>query len=464
MKPSEYPLGDPVAAIATALVPAALGVIRLSGDSSLSLLSACFSRPQALAEAPGHSLVHGWILTPEGERIDEAMVAVYRAPRSFTGEDAAEVTVHGGPATVLAAYRRFLAAGFREAGRGEFAFRAFANGKTDLLKAEAIREIIGARTETGMAHAARRLGGDLSAEIRRVRDLILRCRAAIAVEIEYPEDEETGSGAFDRELIGEALTALELLRDSWAAERLLQDGARVVLAGKTNAGKSSLFNALLKEDRAIVSDVHGTTRDWIEATADFSGIPVRLFDTAGLRETGDSIEAEGILRTRTLAAGADVVIYLADAAQGLNGEDLAFLEEAGKGGLPLILAWNKCDREEATPLPGELPPGAAAAVAVSARKGTGLADLVAAAAGLLLGEGTEGAERRPSLGSERQRRDVAAACEALAHAQEAALSGFPMDAVEEDLETALERLASITGETTGADILDAVFSGFCVGK
>ncbi len=473
MNPSEYPLGEPIAAIATALAPAALGVIRVSGNDSVRLLSACFSRGEALRAAPGNTLVHGWILGENGtaDRIDEVMVAAYRSPKSFTGEEAAEITCHGGTATVLAVYRRLLAAGFREAERGEFAFRAFANGKTDLLRAEAIREIIGAQTETALSHAANRLAGDLSAEIRRVKESIIRARAAIGVEIEYPEEEDAESGAFDDSLVREALQALARLRDTWAAERLLQDGARVVLAGRTNAGKSSFFNTLLKEDRAIVSDVPGTTRDWLESTADFSGIPVRLFDTAGMRETGDAIEAEGVNRSRLLASEADLILYLVDSSEGLDAGDRAFLSDAARDGTPAVLVWNKDDRSDSKPLPSPLPTGARAAVRTSAKRGTGVSELVRQAAGILL-EGTGGgpsgkagqAVRAPALGSERQKRDVAAACESLEHAVSAAAAGFPMDAIEEDLSNALDHLASITGEVSGADVLDAVFSGFCVGK
>jgi len=471
VNPSEYPLDEPIAAIATALAPAALGVLRVSGKACVDRLSLCFSRPDALKSAGGNTLIHGWILAKapvgaEASRLDEVMIAVYRAPKSFTGEEAAEITTHGGPATVLAVYRRLLDAGFRAAERGEFAFRAFAKGKTDLLRAEAIREIIDARTETGLAHAANRLAGDLSAEIGRVKDIILRARAAISVEIEYPEEEDGGNGNFDPAPINEALGILSRLRDSWAAERLLQDGARVVLAGRTNAGKSSAFNALLKEDRAIVSDVHGTTRDWLECTADFDGIPVRLFDTAGLRETGDAIEAEGVSRSRLLAADADLVLYLVDAAKGLAPEDETFLA-GGSGALPpTVLVWNKADRDDALPLPESLPAAIGATAVMSAKKGIGVPELVKAAAKLLLGgeTGNPFGTRAPALGSERQKRDVAAACESLAHGTAAAAAGFPLDAVEEDLSDALDRLASITGEVSGADVLDAVFSGFCVGK
>lgn len=469
MKPSDYSLNDPIAAIATGLVPAALGIVRTSGKGCIDLLAPLFSRQAALLSAPANSLVHGWMIEPvSGQKIDEVMLAVYRAPKSFTGEDSVEIIGHGGPSAVLAVYRLLVSAGFRSAERGEFSFRSFANGKTDLTRAEAVREIIDARTDTARAHAADRLSGTLAAEINRMKDLILTTLAAIEVEIEYPEDEETTAGAFDSRRLEEARGQLIKLESSWAAERLYRDGARVVLAGRTNAGKSSLFNTLLKEERAIVSDIHGTTRDWLESWADFGGIPIRIFDTAGLRETGDLIEAEGVERSRSLAGDADLVFYLVDAADGLNADDRAFLSggegrQVGSQRVPVILVWNKADKADARPIPQTSDVGTAASCAVSAKKGTGIADLVKKATEILLGESPRG-ERTAGLGTERQKTAVRTALSFLTHALTAAREGFPMDAIAQDLEDALAALGEITGEISSADVLDAVFSGFCVGK
>lgn len=483
MKPSEYDLDEPIVAIATALVPSALGIVRTSGNGAIELVARAFSRPEALRSAGGGTLVHGWVLAPakdvagkkldtaEREKIDEVVLAVYRAPKSFTGEDAVEITGHGGPATVLAVYRALVAAGFRPAERGEFSLRAFANGKADLTKTEAIREIIDAKTDEARGHAADRLAGSLSAEIGEIKSMVTRVLAAIGVEIEYPEDEETTHGAFDSSLVKEASERLRVLESAWAAEKMYQDGARVVLAGKTNAGKSSLFNALLKEDRAIVSDVHGTTRDWLESTADFAGIPVRVFDTAGLRETTDLIEAEGVDRSRSLAGNADLVLYLVDATAGLSADDSEFLERAHGEKARAILVWNKADKPGALPVPANFPArdGAVAysAIPCSAKTGAGIEALVAEAARLLMGEkGETGLRnvRSGAPGSERQKIAIETANSFLAHALEAAAQGFPMDAIEQDLEEALSALGEITGEVTSSDILDAIFSGFCVGK
>jgi len=471
MKPSEYSLNDPIAAIATALVPAALGIVRTSGKGCIELLAPFFSRPQALLDAKGNTLLHGWLYRDsdlaqdsahasdsaharDDDRIDEVMLAIYRGPKSFTGEDAVEIIGHGGPQAVLAVFRLLIKAGFRSAERGEFTFRSFANGQTDLARSEAILEIIGAQTDTARGHAASRLAGNLSAEITAIKNMVLTALAAIEVEIEYPEDEETTRGAFDTQRITDAIHKLAELESSWSSERLYRDGARVVLMGRTNAGKSSLFNVLLKEERAIVSETHGTTRDWLESAVDFGGIPVRIFDTAGLRDTQDLIEAEGVERSKNLALDADLVLYLVDGTIGLTDDDTL------PSSVPVILVWNKADKDGALSVPKD---ATRAVCPISAKKGLGISELVKKATDLLLGDSRE-TIRETGLGTERQKNAVRAALVSLNHALQAAEAGFPMDAIAQDLEDALTPLGEITGEVTSGDILDTVFSGFCVGK
>ncbi len=473
MNLSAYDPEAPITAIATALVPSALGIVRVSGKGAIERIAPFFSRPQALLSARGNTLVYGWITGENGERIDEVMVAVFREPASFTGEESAEIIGHGGPAVVLAVYRTMLAAGFRAAARGEFALRSFTNGKTDLARAEAIREIIDSRTDLARNHAALRLAGELSTEVQSIRAMVIQSLAALGVEIEYPEDEDTVKGAFDTESIIRSCERIKRLEQAWAAERILRDGATIVIAGKTNAGKSSLFNTLLKQDRAIVSDTHGTTRDWLEAEADFLGIPVRLYDTAGIRETADHIEAEGVDRTRMLTSQADLVFYGIDGTVGLTDEDREFLQMPHR--CPVIVLWNKADRTDALPLPpnmSETNTGQIRFIPVSAHTGEGIHELITVTHTLLYADkeppagGNTGMEniRGAAPGSERQKQALATARKFLEHACEAEQAGFPLDAVSQDLEDALGALGEITGETTPEDILDAVFSTFCVGK
>ena len=444
----QYTPEEPISSIATALAPAALGIVRVSGKGCIELVSKVFSRPKALLEAPGNTIVYGWI-----KKIDEVMCAVYRAPKSYTGEDMVEIFCHGGPAVVTAIQNLMLSSGFRQANRGEYTFRAYINGKTDLTKAEAVREIIDSHTDDSRSHAAGRLAGSLYQEIDSIKKLLIDTLAAIEVEIEYPEDEETIADTFDKADLEKAAARLEELVDSWRGEKLYQDGARVVLAGRTNAGKSSLFNAILKEERAIVSDVEGTTRDWLESWAGINGIPVRLFDTAGLRATEDTVEAQGVQLSKNLVNDADVVLYLIDSVTGMNDQDQQFIDTCK---VPLVVVWNKCDKATSKATKANH-------VNVSAKTGSGLSELFTQIESILKqGHSTE--RTQAGLGSARQKNAVAEALEDVNHALATAEDNYSLDAVVQDLEDALDSLAEVTGAVTPDDVLGSIFANFCVGK
>ena len=454
-----YTLDDEIAAIATALAPAALGIVRTSGARSIELISRFFSRPNALLQAQGHTLVYGWI-HDEGVKLDEVILCVYRAPKSNTGENAVEILCHGGPGIVKAIYRLCIKYGFRAAERGEFTFRSFIHGKADLTRAEAVREIIDSKTNTAQQKAAGRLSGTVFREIETIKTDLMAALAALEVGIEYPEDEETIADSFDEALLKKPLATLQQLAASWQTEKIYQAGVRLVLAGKTNAGKSSLFNALLKEDRAIVSDIHGTTRDWLEAELDFKGIPAHIFDTAGLRATEDTIEAIGVQRSVELVSAADIVLYLIDGTKPPTEEDSAFIE---RNTAPLIIVQTKADKGQPEPLPAALQ--RYPAVSVSSKTGAGLDTLIDTVVGLVTADTAQPMQDAGvSLGTERQKEAVTAALEAARHALEAGRSGYPLDAVIQDVEDAVHTLGSVTGEVRSDDILDKIFSGFCVGK
>lgn len=465
-----YTPEEPIAAIATALAPSALGIVRASGKNCIELLSKIFSRPKALLEAQGNTIVYGWIIDGlKNNRIDEVLVSVFRSPKSFTGEDMVEISCHGGVSVVTAVFNLLLKNGFRQAEKGEFTFRAYINGKADLTKAEAVREIIDSKTDVSRSKAVGRLAGNLYETIDYVKNLIVETIADIEVEIEYPEDEENIADSFDDTKLKRAEKSLKDLASSWKSEKIYQDGARVVLCGKTNAGKSSLFNALLKEDRAIVSDIEGTTRDFIESWIDFDGIPARLFDTAGLRETDDVIEAKGVEITRDLSNDADLILYLVDSTIGLTDDDKEFLKKhkEKKSNIPLILVLTKADKNlvvelDCTELCRSVETISNSQVSISSKNGEGISELCSSIKKLLT-KTDESDRNRAGLGSERQKVAVESALESVQHAL-SLTNEFALDAVVQDLEDSLDSLGTVTGEVTPDDILGSIFSRFCVGK
>ena len=461
MENIKYAPEEPICAIATALAPSALGIIRCSGKNSISLVSKIFSRPKALLSAAGNTLVYGWILF-NNSKIDEVMLSVYRAPKSFTGEEMIEISCHGGVGVVSEIFQILLKSGFRQAERGEFTFRSFINGKADLTKAEAIREIIESKTQESRSHAAGRLSGNLIQEINSIKEIIIDPLAAIEVEIEYPEDEETIADNFNSSKLKEAEIRLSKLNDSWKSEKLYQDGVRLVLCGKTNAGKSSLFNAILKEERAIVSDIEGTTRDWIESFASIEGLPARLFDTAGIRETQDLIEAQGVQLTKNLSEDADLILYTVDSKQGLTNDDETFLKQIEK---PFILVWNKSDLNQNISLSKEQKeafPFLKSEVKISAKTQEGFSELYKKIRDSFA-QNLSTDRNQAGLGSSRQKKSVEEALEAIQHAIKTS-GDYALDAVVQDLEDSLDALSEITGEICADDILSSIFSNFCVGK
>lgn len=464
-----YSFDDSIAAIATSLSPSALSVIRTSGKESIQLVAKIFSAKKTLLRAAGNTTVHGWILD-NGKKIDEVIVCVYKAPKSFTGENCAEIICHGGIGVTLAVFKTLIKAGFREAEGGEFSFRAFMNGKIDLTEAEAIMEIINSETQTASELAAKRLSGALFTQIENIKQELLTLIAAADVEIEYPEDETGGGNFFSEEALKSIIEKLEAITGSWVSENIFRQGAKAVIAGRTNAGKSSLFNSLIKEERAIVSDIHGTTRDWLETGADFDGIPVRLYDTAGLRFTSDKIEAEGMERSKEIMKTADLILYLIDGSCGIENRDRDFLSDVK---LPCLAILTKADLQ--TPYPNlkeqvkEILSSSGikhAVIEISSKTGMGIKELVNTAR-ILLTENEENAKPRKEVnvtapGTERQRALAAEACTFLKHAADNL--DFPADIILQDMEDAARCLAEITGEYRSGDILEKVFSGFCVGK
>jgi tRNA modification GTPase len=481
---------DPIAARATG--QGALALIRTSGG--LAPLAQVFSRPRALLDAPGNTIVYGWIVDPgaDGPRpVDEVLVSVYRAPKSYTGEDGADISCHGGEAVVKSVLETLRKAGFSDALPGEFSFRAFMNGRLDLTRSESVMELVSAKTGAAAEKALRRLSGALEREFRIIREKLLESLSAAEIFLDYPEDEidgEAGGHLPRREAAEEALLRLEALAASYRRERLYREGAAVVIAGRPNAGKSSLFNALLREDRSIVAENPGTTRDWIEASLSFEGVPVRLIDTAGLREDSpDPVEKIGVGRSREMLESADLVIYVIDGTAGVTGEDRAFFAGPRKKVIPV---WNKADIAPPDLLPAEIfvPEKSAALSAKTAEGVETLCRLVAenllephaesgrfdpahSAAGPADSGRSEAGPRGEAfapestgLGSDRQKELVDKALSALKEALSLADRKEALELIAPCLREALNAVGEITGEISTAGILEAMFSRFCVGK
>jgi len=469
---ASYGDDSPIAAFASVPGRSALTLIRCSGAGALELASGIFSAKEKLLQAQGNTVLHGWIVSPdspEGEKIDEVLVSVFRAPKSYTGEDGLDISCHGGIATgngVMAALR---AAGFRDALPGEFTFRAFMNGKLDLTRCESVMELVSARTETGRRNAVNRLSGTLENEINAIKKKLVEVLAGAEIFLDYSEDEigvdaEEDAGRLPgRQLAEEALTRLQRLAESWKRERIFQEGILAVIAGRPNAGKSSLFNLLLREDRSIVTETPGTTRDWIEAWISMEGIPVRLVDTAGLRDSPDPVEAIGVERSRALLENAELVLYLINGTEGITGEDLAFIGDIttrqNPRPLPCIPIWNKTD---IAPMPPPRQSAVANLLGISAKTGAGVAELTASVA-TAIGKITGPAETA-AVGTARQKNLVEAATAALQEALTLAEREEALDLIAPLLRDAVNLLGEITGEVSTSDILDEMFAKFCVGK
>ncbi|HAD82561.1 TPA: tRNA uridine-5-carboxymethylaminomethyl(34) synthesis GTPase MnmE [Candidatus Edwardsbacteria bacterium] len=446
-----------IAAIATGPGPAALAMIRISGSDSARIGDAIFTGSLKPSAMESHLLHYGHIVDAGGARLDEAMLVVLRPPHSFTAEQMVEITCHGGGAAAGAVLEAALAAGARPARPGEFSLRAFLNGRIDLAQAEAVCDIINARTGTAARAALERLSGGLSRKIAAVRESLLDAAALVESLIDFPEEDippaESGKLINDIDRAREQIA--RVLAGSKAA-MVLKDGARVVIAGRPNVGKSSLFNMLLKEEKAIVTETPGTTRDVLEGWIDIGGIPVRLFDTAGLRDTLDEIESHGMERARGKLEQADLVLLVLDGTGPMDQEDEKLLSQTEKYARLILV--NKCDLSQS------LVNGTGGSwLKISAVTEEGLPELESSIVARL----TDGQGIEPGAASAANARQAQLMGECLKHL-EVARNGLQQklsyDLLASDLKAAIDALGQITGQTIGDDILDRIFEKFCIGK
>ncbi len=456
---------DTIAAIATPLGEGGLAVIRLSGLRTLAIADLVFLpvgknsfKPSA---APSHTLQFGKIVRGE-QMIDEVLLAVLRAPRTFTREDTVEISCHGGLLPAKLVLDALLAAGARLAGPGEFTKRAFLNGRLDLAQAEAVADLIHSRTELALAAANEQLAGKLSQRINRLRDDLMHTLAHVEAHIDFPDEDiapDTRADLLRRLEAGLAFMA-ELLATADEGQ-ILRRGIRAAIVGRPNAGKSSLLNQLLGRERAIVSHLPGTTRDTIEETANIRGVPVVFIDTAGLREAGDEIEREGIRRSRASLAQAELILHVLDAGEPLTAADQNYLAEfAGK---KRILVRNKSDLALKLELPADRNGPTREMIEVSCVSGQGIEALKDAIKSLVWAGEIRAGMLEVAINS-RHQDALNRACAAAQLATDALRAHATLELVAMDLRQAANAVGEIVGKTTTEDLLDSIFSSFCIGK
>ena len=457
-------MSEPIAAIATPPVPSAIGILRVSGEGAIEAASAVFraasGRPLAACES--RRLVYGTLLGPDGAPIDQVLATISRAPHSYTGEDTAELQCHGSPAVLAMALEALFAQGVRQAGPGEFTKRAFLNGKLDLTQAEAVADLLEAETPASVRQAAGQLSGALSRRVAALYDGLVDLMAHFHAVLDYPDEDIDPFRESELEVVlsRQAAQLRALLATCRRGSQILH-GLRCAIVGRPNAGKSSLLNALLGYERAIVTEIPGTTRDTVEETVTVGGTLLRLIDTAGLRDTPDRVEQMGVERSRAAMESAELILVLWDSSSPVTQEDGELLCQATSLA-PTVLVRSKSDLLSA-PLPllslDPMPP----VVELSARTGQGLEELEQAIRSALPRQTGEEAYGE-LLTNARQEEAASRALERLEGAQAGLSAGVTPDALLTDVEEALSALGELTGASVREDITDRIFQRFCVGK
>jgi tRNA modification GTPase len=459
---------DTIAAISTPPGAGAIGILRLSGPKAVEIAQRCF-RPlsrRPLEDYPTRTLVYGDLLDREGQSIDRCLCTFSRGPGSYTGEDTAELQCHGSPMVLALGLDALLAKGARQAKAGEFTRRAFLNGRLDLAQAEAVGDLLEARSREEARHAAGRLGGSLSRQIEEIYAALVDVMAHFHAVLDYPdEDIDPFLSEELEQTLGEQETRLGRLAASGQRGMLLNRGLTCPIIGRPNGGKSSLLNRLAGYDRAIVTDVPGTTRDTVEVQIQVDGMPFRLVDTAGVRSSDDPIERMGIERSREAMEQADLILLVRDATVPPTGEDESLLQEA-LDRADTILVWNKSDLPAAPSPAPERAGERLITVSLSAKTGAGLDKLEQAMArlGRKFFPQTQAEHYGVLLANQRQTQAAQRALDSVRRAREALQAGVTPDALLTDVEEALSALGELTGQSVREDVTDRIFSKFCVGK
>ncbi|MBM6667644.1 tRNA uridine-5-carboxymethylaminomethyl(34) synthesis GTPase MnmE [Lacrimispora saccharolytica] len=455
---------DTIAAIATAMAPSGIGIVRISGPEAVAVADRLYrgkKKEKKLADMKSHTIHYGWIVEQE-QVLDEVLVMLMRGPHSYTGEDTVEIDCHGGVLAVKRVLEAVLHAGARIADPGEFTKRAFLNGRIDLSQAEAVMDVISAKSEYALQSSVSQLQGSVRRAVKEIREKLLYEIAFIESALDDPE--HISLDGYPEKLEGivqEEKRQIEKLLKSADDGKMLQEGIKTVILGKPNAGKSSLLNLLVGEEKAIVTDIAGTTRDVLEEQISLGGISLRMLDTAGIRSTADKVEQIGVERAKEHAKNADLILYVVDASVPLDENDGQIMELLK--GRKTILLLNKSDLETVISKEELTARIDAPVLNISAREETGLAELEALIKEMFF-QGEISFNDEVYITNMRQKRALEEALESLKLVENSIALGMPEDFFSIDLMNAYERLGSIIGEAVGEDLVNEIFSKFCTGK
>lgn len=457
-------LSDTIAAIATAVGEGGIAVVRVSGPEAVTEVEALFRSKTPLSKAPTHTVHYGHIIDPQSqEKVEEALVTVMRAPRSFTTEDVVEISTHGGVVAVKRVMDLLLLQNIRLAEPGEFTKRAFLNGRIDLSQAEGVIDLIRSKSDKAFSMALKQVDGQLSQNIRRLRHVLVETLAHIEVNIDYPEhDVESFTSELIKDKSSQVMAEIDRLLHTAEQGKILREGLTTAIVGRPNVGKSSLLNTLAQGERAIVTDIPGTTRDVIEEYVTINNIPLKLLDTAGIRETMDVVERIGVERSRTAVSEADLLLIVMNANEPLHEDEMALMEQIR--GRQAIVIMNKMDLPAQIDrdlllryVPEEL------IVPMSVKENEGADRLEQAISNLFFSGKLESADMT-YVSNVRHIALLKKARQSLVDAYEAADQFVPIDMIQIDVRLAWEHLGEIVGDTAHDALIDQIFSQFCLGK
>lgn len=450
-------MNDTIAAVATAKGAGGIAIVRISGNNASKIMKQVFIPASLTCKFESHRMMYGRAVDGNGETIDEVMAVLMCAPRTYTREDVVEIQCHGGGVSAQAVLSRIIECGARMAMPGEFTRRAFENGRIDLSKAEAVMQLIGANSQAAARASVRQLEGGVSGFVRNVSDRLTDVLALIEASTDFPDEVEEEAAA--NQIVGDLKTIIHEIdkKCDKRSARLLREGASIVLAGRPNVGKSSMMNALLDQERAIVTAIPGTTRDVLTERIIIGGISAEISDTAGRRDTDDPVEKIGVDRARKAAESADIVLIVLDASQSLNEEDRNLIENADER---CIVCLNKQDLDPVIKPEYIKSITRAKIMLISAESGMGIENLMnEMAERIAVNEENDG-----QLVHQRHLELARNASEYLKNAISAIQMGLPLDTTAIDLKEALNKLGEITGLNATEEVIDRVFANFCVGK